>query len=225
LPIKYATTITGNDVENRYQLGGYGIPLDQLPITDSGKIKVNLFKKWLQFRKTIEDPIKRQNLDLKSIVECPRMKDVVFRPSQSTMCHPGNVMFRSLVESKHLEHSSAESRDAKSEITRGVIYEIQRQGGRFLVWNNSHWWKELTDEKQVYAKIAVFFRNSKASAKMKMQSTKSSTYMFARGGGNDSTQEFDKRRRIDDAAVPTSAFQFINDNNDGFDSNACFGLI
>jgi len=185
----------GQDIENRYQLSGYGIPMDQLPITESGKIKATHFKKWLQLRKNIEDPSCELRRELELIVECPGLNDVVFRPSQSTMCHPGNVMFRGLVESKHFEHSIAPSREAKIEITKSVISKIREKGGRFLVWNNATWWTELTDEKQIYSKIAVFFRNSKVSAKAKSnrQSTKSSTYIFS---GGDITID-DKRRKID----------------------------
>jgi hypothetical protein len=169
-----------------------------LPITESGKIKTTHFKKWLQLRKIIEDPNPDSNFrrDMKAIVECPGLNDVVFRPSQSTMCHPGNVMFRGLVESKHFEHSIALTREAKIEITNSVISEIKKRGGRFLAWNNLTWWTELTDERVIYSKIAVFFRNSKVSAKAKSnrQSIKSSTYIFT---GTDSDIMDDKRRKID----------------------------
>merc|ERR1711935_938344 len=165
-----------------------------------GKIKVMRFKKWLQLRKNIEDPNYKLKKELESIVECPRLNDVVFRPSQSTMCHPGNVMFRGLVESKHFEHSVAPSREAKIDVTKGVIQEVKNFGGRFLVWNNLTWWTEITDEKQIYSKIAVFFRNSKVSAKAKSnrQSTKSSTYIFS-GNGIDGIVK-DKRRKIYDSS-------------------------
>ena len=192
---------TGQDIENHYQLNGFGIPLDQLPITESGKIKTTHFKKWIQLRKNMEAPDgKLGRIDLQSIIECPGLNDVVFRPSQSTMCHPGNVRFRGLVESKHFEHSIANSREAKIKITNGVIQEVKNFGGRFLVWNNLTWWTEITEEKQIYSKIAVFFRNSKVSAKAKSnhQSTKSSTYIFTGNGINGIAK--DKRRRIDDSS-------------------------
>eukprot|EP00533_Pseudo-nitzschia_delicatissima_P009889 CAMPEP_0116087644 /NCGR_PEP_ID=MMETSP0327-20121206/5468_1 /TAXON_ID=44447 /ORGANISM="Pseudo-nitzschia delicatissima, Strain B596" /LENGTH=598 /DNA_ID=CAMNT_0003578715 /DNA_START=114 /DNA_END=1910 /DNA_ORIENTATION=- len=194
----------GEDIENRYKLSGYGIPLDQLPITESGKLKNMHFKKWIQLRKTIESSNTMIENDLGSIIECPNLKDVVFRPSQSTMCHPGNVMFRSLVESKHFEHSIAPNREAKIDVTRSVMIAVKQLGGRFLVWNNETWWTEITDEKVIYSKIAVFFRNSKVSAKAKSnrQTTKSSTYIFA---------DQDKRRKID----------FGGDMTD----ETCFGFV
>ena len=172
--------------------------MDQLPITESGKIKTMHFKKWTQLRRNIEDPHCRFKEELENIVECPGVNDVVFRPSQSTMCHPGNVMFRGLVESKHSQHSLAETREEKIDITRSVMTAVKNRGGRFLVWNNQTWWTELTDEKLIYTKIAVFFRNSKVSAKAKTnrQSTKSSTYIFA-----DQSMD-DKRRKLDNDCSP-----------------------
>ena len=207
--------LTGEDIENRYKLSGYGIPLDQLPITETGKIKVMHFKKWLQLRKNIEDPNYKLRKELESIVECPRLNDVVFRPSQSTMCHPGNVMFRGLVESKHVEHSVAPSREAKIDVTRSVMTAVRNLGGRFLVWNNQTWWTELTDERIIYSKIAVFFRNSKVSAKAKTnrQVTRSSTFIFA-----DQTSSMnDKRRRID-------LFGSGGSSNSSGDDRPCFGV-
>jgi len=199
----------GEDIENRYKLSGYGIPLDQLPVTESGKIKTNHFKKWLQLRKNLEDPHSRARNELQHTIECPGANDVVFRPSQSTMCHPGNVMFRGLVESKHLEHSEATSREQKIDITKSVIATVRNRGGRFLVWNNTSWWTELRDEKLTYTKIAVFFRNSKVSARAKnnRQSTKSSTYIFADKVFNTD----DKRRKLDGGVC-------------GNDGTPCFGI-
>lgn len=172
--------------------------MEQLPITESGKIKTTHFKKWTQLRRNIENPNYEYKDELENIVECPGVNDVVFRPSQSTMCHPGNAMFRGLVESKHSEHSAAETRKKKIIIIQSVMTAVKNRGGRFLVWNNNTWWTELTDEKLIYTKIAVFVRNSKVSAKAKTnrQSTKSSTYIFA-----DQSMD-DKRRKLDNDYSP-----------------------
>lgn len=209
----------GKDIENRYKLNGFGIPLGQLPITDSGKIKTTYLKKWLQLRKNLENPKSKLCRDNAQIIECPGLNDVVFRPSQSTMCHPGNVMFRGLVESKHFEHSIAPSRDAKIEITKGVINDVKNLAGKFLVWNNTTWWTELTDEKQIYSKIAIFFRNSKvsANAKCNRMTTNSSTYIFT---GVDGEKYSGKRRKID------KIFDCDTDeNNRSSDDAPCFLIL
>jgi len=186
---------SGEFMENLYKLSGYGIPLDHIPITESGKIKTVHSKKFLQLRRNLEhsDIEVREQFD--SIVECPGSNDVVFRPSQSMMCHPGNVKFRSLVESKHFEHSIACSRAEKIVIAKGVIQQVKDSGGRFLVWDKHTWWKLLDDEKEIYAKTAIFFRNSKVSAKARtnLQTNKSSTFIFT----GEAFESMGKRRKIE----------------------------
>lgn len=168
-----------------------------MPLTESGKIKTIHFRKWTQFRRKIEDSSGYQfdRIAFATTIECPLLKDVIFRPSQSMMCHPGNAMFRGLVESKHTQHSLAPTREAKMQLINSVIQEVQQAGGRFLVWDKAVWWTELTDEKQIYAKVAVFFRNSKISARAKKscQSTKSSTYIFA---GERESINFKRRKKV-----------------------------
>ena len=184
----------GRDIENRYELTGYGIPLDQFPVTETGKIKTNHFRKWIKLRKSLESASSHLAQNPSEIIECPRMNDVVFRASQSVMSHGGNHFFRGLVESKHEEHDMAATREKKMNITRGVIEEVRKRNGRFLVWDNKTWWTEMKDEKQIYARIAIFFRNSKvsANAKINRQTTLSSTYAFAGEGGSTD----DRKRKI-----------------------------
>lgn len=184
----------GRDIENRYELTGYGIPLDQFPVTETGKIKTNHFRKWIKLRKSLESASSHLAQNPSEIIECPRINDVVFRASQSVMSHGGNHFFRGLVESKHEEHDMAATREKKMNITRGVIEEVRKRNGRFLVWDNKTWWTEMKDEKQIYARIAIFFRNSKvsANAKINRQTTLSSTYAFAGEGGSTD----DRKRKI-----------------------------
>ena len=146
----------------------------------------------MQFRKTLEEPTSDLFEIRESIIECPGLADVIFRPGQSSICHPGNMNFRSLVESKHYEHSVAATREGKVDITKGVLQEIRSMGGKFLVWDHRNFWVELEDEKKIYAKIAIFFRNSKVSVKAKKncQSIRGGTFAFA--------GDADKRRKIDD---------------------------
>ena len=46
--------VLGNSVENRYALQSYGIPIDQFPISFSGKIKAKYAKQWVAARMAIE---------------------------------------------------------------------------------------------------------------------------------------------------------------------------
>merc|ERR1712130_991847 len=43
-----------------------------------------------------------------NIIECPQFQDVIFRQGTSGMCHPGNVTFRSLIESVIMQEEESQ---------------------------------------------------------------------------------------------------------------------
>jgi len=113
----------GESMEIHYRLQGYGIPFEYVPISWTGKIKVQYLKQWMRIRHAIEHHIiaKHNNTNYCSsnsdgssdetttvsysnsvggdIIECPQLQDVIFRQGTSGVSHPGNVTFRSLIES------------------------------------------------------------------------------------------------------------------------------
>ena len=168
----------GQDIETRYELNGYGIPIDHIPVTSSGNIKTQYLKKWMQLRKSIEST-KEQNRNPSTMIECPRMNDVIFKKGKPVLGHTENQFFRGLVEAKHEAHRAGISTAATMELRRSVIKEVNKTNGRFLVWDDKTFWTKIIDDKQIYKKVSTFFRNSKASvAKNKHQTTLSSTYVF-----------------------------------------------
>lgn len=101
----------GESMEIHYKLQGYGIPFEHVPISWTGKIKVQYLKQWMRVRQTIEHHGVHNNNSSGSdgssdesvssntnIIECPQLQDVVFRQGTSGTSHPGNVTFRSLIE-------------------------------------------------------------------------------------------------------------------------------
>jgi hypothetical protein len=153
-------------MELQYLLKSYGIPVDLTPITESGNIKTTHLKQWLRLRKIIEvgmtpDGVKTDKV---SIIECPRSNDVIFRPGTSMLCHPGNVVFRGLIEAK--QNRTTVKRAEKEEVALEIIKEVQEMGGRFLMWENGGWWSELHDIALISAKITISYRDFK----MKIQS-------------------------------------------------------
>lgn len=169
-------THSGQWTEFKYQLMGYGIPIDILPISQTGKIKTILLQQWIRLRKSIEAPpgmgggqdgSGSDDSDgnrplsasaLLSAIECPNLNDVIFRTGKSYMCHPGNVMFRSLIESKLDEHFAA-TRKEKATIAWWIVNEVERRGGRFLKWDNRGWWTEFADREGIRYKIPTYFRD------------------------------------------------------------------
>ncbi len=171
---------TGGSIELKYQIKSYGIPVDLLPMTSTGNVKTTNHKQWIRLRNMFEEAIlenaaamsmsmptcTRDSTSREALIECPGSKDVVFRPGKPVMNHPGNVMFRSLIESKVALHDMA-TQTGKANIARQVVDEmVDAQGGRFLVWEeNSCCWKAITDPAQQRSKVAIAFRNFKSYRK------------------------------------------------------------
>eukprot|EP00536_Pseudo-nitzschia_multiseries_P002466 jgi/Psemu1/283735/fgenesh1_pg.33_\ len=116
---------TGDPTEISYKLLGYGIPVDLLPVTESGKIKTKNLFQWIRVRRALEDSrntnengisAPHYRIFFDTNIECPDLNDVIFRSGKNHMSHPGNVMFQGLIESQHTEHSNAHQ-DDKAAIT------------------------------------------------------------------------------------------------------------
>ncbi|VEU41278.1 unnamed protein product [Pseudo-nitzschia multistriata] len=167
----------GTDMENRYQLRGYGIPEDQLPLTSSGKVKPQKVHQWINIRATIErkrmeEGVFTMGQDDTSIIECPRLNDVAMRPGKSYLCHPGNVRFKELLDKYMHEHAAADRR-GKDKISWGIIDEIEQWGGRFLEWDNvACFWVQNKDRNNVRTKIPVYFRDHKRNTRGKRRKEK-----------------------------------------------------
>lgn len=174
---------SGEPIELKYQIKSYGIPVDLLPMTSTGNVKTTYLKQWIRLRNIFEEPIYQYSIGRSvglpvantigvasatptALIECPGSKDVVFRPGKPVMNHPGNVYFRSLIESKSALHDMA-TQTGKASIAREVADEmIETQGGRFLVWiESSCCWKAITDPAQQRHKVAIAFRNFKSYRK------------------------------------------------------------
>lgn len=159
---------TGDRTEITYNLLGYGIPVDLLPLTDSGNIKTTNLLQWLKVRKAYEenmrndyngvssDPTAIGFIDINNI-ECPGLNDVIFRSGKNHLCHPGNVAFQGLIESRHEEHSKSHQ-DAKARITLWIVEQVELKGGRFLEWNSEGMWSQILDRHQIRSKVSSYFR-------------------------------------------------------------------
>jgi len=198
---------TGAEIETRYQLMGYGIPVDQIPITTSGKIKSGV-QQWINTRTLIENQKTEDGAivleDIKTnIIECPNFNDVAIRPGKSYLCHPGNVKFKELLAKRMDDHASA-NRKGKDIISWGIIEEIECMNGRFLEWDNiGGYWVENKDRNSIRAKIPVYFRdhkrNTKAKRKQLRQKTVSNITLlpsFDNDGSIDPLKSYVKKRKV-----------------------------
>ena len=98
----------GDELEMRYRLKSFGIPIEMLPITESGTIKLNFHQQWIKTRKLLE----QQQTNVVAVVECPGSNDVVFRQGTASIENPGNAMCRDLILT-YLEEKETEKEEQK----------------------------------------------------------------------------------------------------------------
>ena len=196
-------------MEIQYHLHGYGIPVDQIPITDTGNIKTKNLFQWIRVRRYLESP-RNQNNNTSCVssdsecsaasnfylrIDCPNMNDVIFRGKHAYLSHPGNSMFRGLIESRYAEHNKLTTTDAKVQVTWSIIDEVEKKNGRFLVWDNNGYWHEMMDRMQIRTKVAGALKDHKRrlKARKNLQDNHSSTYQFAQGNNSNKN----KKRKVD----------------------------
>jgi len=134
--------IIGEEIELRYTAKTYGIPIELVPVTNTGTIKTTYWKQWIRLRNTLDVMKAKQQIinggggennggsnNNFPMIECPGSTDVIFRAGTTLICHPGNAMFQNLMESKQHEHSIA-SQVGKMAVIRSIIDEVQNRGGR-----------------------------------------------------------------------------------------------
>ncbi len=178
---------------------GYGIPVDTLPFDEVTQIlKTKNLASFMRVRRKIEaeqsEMYGKSNSSDGSIimVECPSLHDVIFRPGKSYMSHPGNMMFRELIE-KHISEHNGATQERKKNLTWQVIGEVETKGGRFLEYSRDlGTWTEMTDRNAVRHKIATYFKEfrRKVKAQQQLQMNQSSTHDFeAQDGRNRKKQK------------------------------------
>lgn len=165
--------------------------VDLLPLTDTGNVKTKQLMQWIKVRKAIEEELAKTGST--TIIECPFKHDVIIRFGKAYTDHPGTIMFRNILENHYEEHFLATSKENKVAVTWKVVHDVERQGGRFLVWDNRGWWVELKDRSMVRAKVAVSMKDhtKRIQAIRNIQSSLCCTYQFER-------QDLRKRKRDQD---------------------------
>jgi len=173
----------GEPTEIRYTLSSFGIPVDLLPITDSGKVKsnnhsglINLLAKVKQNNNDDDDED-----DDEVFVECPRSNDVVFRKGGSIFkSNPGNMYYHELIESTNDKHSKADRKE-KCQITWSIVKEIEERNGRFLEWSlRKELWIVVIDREKKRTKIASCLKQyqRKIVSRQKQHDDNGKTFSF-----------------------------------------------
>ncbi len=147
----------GSVTECHYSLQSFGINAQQIPInTNSGTRKTKQHLKWLELRQMKDDAI-RSGKKFDGI-DCPELKDVLFGRGRPIMRHPGNVVFRSILESRLKEYNEAPTKKEKTEIAWAVVRQIKSWSWRFLREDTRGWWVEVSDD-VARQKVSIGFRD------------------------------------------------------------------
>ena len=166
-----------------------------LPVTDTNNVKMKNFVQWVKGRQAIEEleEKKRNNNDnsLIDLVDCPLSSDVVFKTGTSNLTHPGNVMYREVLQSNLSAFRGAQINATTKVIVNKVMTDMVQGGGRFLEWNSSGCWIVMQDPAKLQVKIyhSLYQLQRSSEARKRTQTNCSSTFMFERQDGT-------KRKRL-----------------------------
>ena len=188
--ILLSTYLTGEPIELRQRLLGYGIPVDMLPLTHTGTLKFKYHSQWISFRPTRlilkqeelpyalqsstaynnRNTIRNNNNARKLLVECPGSYDVIFRKGATCLNNPGNVVFNNLIEETYFQHIGAETRNQqKIKLIWDVIETIELNRGRLLEWDKHlNGWALIKDRSIVRNKVAYVFKELRRKYKSKI---------------------------------------------------------
>jgi len=175
----------GKPTECRYNLMTFGLPVRDLPITDSGRIKIKFLTSWIKTRQTKEEAY-MQGLPFKGI-EVPLRSDVLFCNGGQKFLNPGNTAFRSLLEERRGEYTDAKNSEKRA-IIADIIQQVGIMNGRFLLWDaKENWWEELPlDAPKLMDRVSTALRDHYKRLKEReahLQFSKSSTSGFLEDRG------------------------------------------
>ena len=136
-------------------------------------------------------------------IDCPNLNDVIFRGKHACLSHPGNVMFRGLIEAKYDEHNNATTIDEKVQLTWDIVREVESKNGRFLVWDNNGCWREITNRNRTRTKVAGALKDHKRrlKARQNVAVNYSSTYEFERQDNENKKRKVDVKHQTSDCCL------------------------
>lgn len=170
----------GSITECQYKMMSYGIPGDQLPIKNSGTIKLQNQKKWIAFRRMKDQTSIDKGAHSVSGTFCPSTKDVLAIGGMHFYKFPGNCRYREMLESNLEFYDNAASVQEKIRITNEILSNIEVSGGRFLVRDKKGWWVPA-HEQTARVKVSNAFRDVRKSirARDNRKRLKCDTHKFA----------------------------------------------
>jgi hypothetical protein len=150
----------GTHVEAQYELLGYGIPTNMLPLDGDGAVRRKEHWNFLKMRMAQEERIRNGDKDMKLII-VPCGKDVLFGRGKPKQTHLGNLRLAYLVEEQLRAYFEGGRKD-KVRIANSIYQTMTMDSVRFLRQDDEGVYVEV-DERTALDKIEHFFRNRKHS--------------------------------------------------------------
>eukprot|EP00934_Nitzschia_sp_Nitz4_P006828 Nitzschia sp. Nitz4//scaffold44_size153857//136976//138509//NITZ4_002747-RA/size153857-augustus-gene-0.29-mRNA-1//-1//CDS//3329552235//6818//frame0 len=141
----------GNAKSLAFELFTFGIPMNSHPMDDTGKIKLEAHKEWIQ---AVQNREKQEDPPITVVI--PRRFDVLFGRGRTSREHTGNMRANHLVEMHEREYERAGKLE-KTDLTRKIVQIITESHGRFLRWDEGGWVEVEMEE--ALKKISHFFRH------------------------------------------------------------------
>ena len=145
-----------------YAMQSFGIVAKDVPIhVATGELQLGNHNRWLELCSAKEENPKLR----KRIIECPNYSDVLFGRGQIVMNHPGNIMFRDLIQSKLDVYKNVQSKKESTQWTWEVLRMLKNEyGARFLkeerIGNDIFVWVEVSNE-TARTKVRIAFRDAR----------------------------------------------------------------
>jgi len=166
----------GSSTECIYALQTFGIQPHHMPInTKTGRLKTEYNEKWMGLQ-GIRDGVTATNKSLLRI-ECPEQIDILLGRGWPKMGHPGNAIFRNLIETRMADYNNSRSKREKTTIAWSVVFELNKNRVRFLREDKSGGWVEVSNE-IAREKVSIGFRDIR---KAQTKSTKRDIAKSKRG--------------------------------------------
>lgn len=170
----------GSLTECKFSLMTYGIPVDQLPITASGRIKTTNHIRWIKTQREREESI-QMCLPPFEGVDCPLVTDILIGNTRPSFKHnPGNMVYNDVMDSYYGQYVGAADTQEKMRITWKVLEDLNQAGCRILARDRRGWWTVASTDR-AREKIAHDFRVTlkRMSAVRKRSQVNVSTTAFA----------------------------------------------
>jgi hypothetical protein len=157
----------GSPTERDYVLQTeYGIPVHDVPLTGTGRIKTKNLNSWIKFRMKKDETLKA-GLPFYGI-DCPDMKSIAIRNGGIMFHHPPNKAFRSYLKDMEETRERARKNAEKQNVITEIIAEVRSKGFEYVRWDGSEgYFVPVTDPNDIRTFVATSLRDQMKRSKAK----------------------------------------------------------